>query len=1246
MKETAKTQTSPSPSRRKKADDGRMTTAEISRLREQKRIHRHTVTALIGLGLMVGGTVMYFSPHANASDDLVVYEMDDSQIRDMPEFTDADFAFGTTGGLSEDLLMAESTNTVTPHPDFLSVSQDEATRRSEEASEADLPEDGTYDPNHLLVNMASDSTQDDAVAAISDAGCVVDTMISESDGRFGASFTVSVPDGEDALDIYKRFLANPKVYSCGFNVYLEPASVQTDDTFELDGASDFSDGNTEEAAVSLTQLEDYGVFDNPEETYGDLNSDSFEISPESTSRFILQQTEDDPKGDSTNRWEYRHLKYEDVWNVTRSNGRVTVAVIDTGVYANHRDLRDAIFNPIYVDKKGKIKTLTRDECTDPQGHGTHVAGIIGATANNRFGTAGISYNARIMPIQLETLDSNGKVSAASLVSAFNHISDTRKADKEKGPLNPAQMSNVRVVNVSLGQLADVSNANDLFKKYYAPAMAKLRDSGVLVVAAAGNNTEQAAVPYASFPSYRGDEPCDNLLSVINLEANSSDAVNGKPHRKSSSNYNLPGRRDCEISAPGSNILSTYNTKDNSFTRLTGTSQAAPIVSGTAALMFSANPDLTAAEVKRIIIETADGSIGPSDGFDEETGYGEINPLAAVQKAKSTSKVDDEMNIGKKNSTSLKNITIQINGQSFPTFSYDRIGYDLQYNDMRTSVPETSFKFGNIPTGLTLYRRISDPEMGEEKENAVNNVKYREVNQVITFLFAAAPPMDEWEKELKQTLGIDPNLKDEEIPADQKSALDTELNKKLGLWNTNGDNLYGIYAFYVRFNIVTGILSAEDTSGGDATGINDIVAKSEESNVLLDVIKGMELVSAKTRGVIVEFQPELPEKTQYLKVDDPDAVDAGIEVINLPDGWASTVTPDSEGKSDEITPTGESEPVEAYTRKYTVTVSNFLESHDYPVVLWAESISASTAGDGAVGPMSSAIISSDPSGSSSTGYDPDAELDSGSPQSTVPTNYDELKGTKCNINNKPYGDFKFDKTSYVIYFKVGSNLPPQPQLILPSGWSLSAAESNQLQKGPKYPYGGTLFTLVVKKNNLSRTYNFAYAFASDGSAPTSGSTQGSERTVRPQQQQAQQQVAQQQTAATQQAQKPAATSQPVADKPDDVVTTYVNPDEQQETTTVEIGGFNSQDTQEVNAGNAPVQWKPTDSAGTTTPSGNQATGTNTTNTPIANTSPLTNFVSGGTLTQTGDAVVIVTGAIISGSSLIGVALARRRMRNVA
>lgn len=1193
MKKTTKQASSP----RRRKDDDRLTTAEISLLRERKRMHRHMVTAVIGLGLMAAGTAMYLSPHANASDDAIIEELDVSQItNDGLQFTDADFA------LSNEILdeMRQEEQAPTPSEKFLSPSEEEVKARLTQATEECLPEDGAYDPTTLIVTMASDTTQDDANALIADTGAEVITMFSEADGTFGASFSLRVPDGKPVLDLYREILSSRKVYSCGFNLLIQTASVQTDDQFMLNGATDWTDGNDNpDGDLTLNQLDNLDVFEDPAETYGDLKSaqgeQGFQVHAESLDPNGFELVEDDPA--SAERWEYQQLRYEDAWHVAKTNGRVTVAIMDTGVNASHRDLRNLIHNPVMIDDAGKATEVPKSQMTDTNGHGTHVAGVIGAQANNKFGVSGISYNARIMPIKLAER-SNGAVYLSAVTGAFDYI-----ADKNKEDLTNAQKNNVRVVNVSLCNAVSQEVANGWVRDLALP-LERLNQSGTLVVTAAGNANSDGQVPFISVPSYKGDgkDEAENTLSVINLEA--GDKATDAPHRRPTSNYNLPGRHDCEIAAPGTNIYATTNTSDHAFTRLTGTSQAAPIVSGTAALMFAANPDLTPAQAKQVMFETAIDLGKP--GFDDEYGYGEVNPVDAVAKAASTATVDDEMDIGKANSAALADVKLKVNGQSFPAFSYDKIGYDLEYNGMRDNLVDTQFEFHDIPTGYSLYRRVSDLKYGDIQTNASDNVTYRDISQVVTFLFA-------------KTNG-------QENP----SLIDTDV-------------LQGIYAFYIKYKLIITPVRAESD---DQAGADDAIVTAESVSQHNKVIEDMILVAGDSKRQVAKFNTLTPGKQQTLEVGSPEDVNVAPSVIGLTDGFVATVIPQDEAHQQDVTTEDKGEIKDAYVRNYNITVSNNVEEYDYPTMLYAESYGSPSAMDSPIRTQS-LPQSNEPTPDSANlkGSVPWEISQQDSPASTpgggdwgtsseTPTSdFKELSKMTCKINSKPYNEFNYEKTSYIINFPVGSTLPGAPQLSVPSGWSQSGVSTSEIPSSPKFPYGGTRHAIAVSKGTLRRQYEFSYSFYSDGKGGAASAK------------------ANQTTANTQQSQGTRTASTPasgttVADTPTQVSTTYVQGGEggtqgdgTQGNGVVTVDTLSGEQTQAVNNVNAPG------TSGGASTSGGTGTGTGTTKS-IANTSPLTNFVSGGRLTQTGDAVVIACGGAITVFGVGSVILARKRLRNLA
>ena len=314
-----------------------------------------------------------------------------------------------------------------------------------------------------------------------------------------------------------------------------------------------------------------------------------------------------------NDWWLRAVGAYEAWGKRKTLGAVTVAVIDTGCATNHEDLSPVIaagncYNAL-TGATGKAAVA------DVDGHGTHVAGIVSAVPNNRLGIAGVSYGASIMPVKAvakKTTDTS------SLIKAYSFIMRKRQAGV-----------NVRVVNVSLGGSSgyDPALMRAIDKAYY--------EYGILSVFAAGNDGESA--PYYCFPA----DFSEVGLSVISVGR--STAASKRGSRDSSSNYNVGSEKTKSLSAPGAGIVSTYPVALSrgaefgaGYHYLSGTSMAAPVVSGIAALAWAQNPSLTAGEMKSLLCSTAADilrSNGAGVGFDALTGYGLVQADSAVSNAK-------------------------------------------------------------------------------------------------------------------------------------------------------------------------------------------------------------------------------------------------------------------------------------------------------------------------------------------------------------------------------------------------------------------------------------------------------------------------------------------------------------------------------------------------------------------------------------------------------------------------------------
>ncbi|MEX0992434.1 MAG: S8 family peptidase [Solirubrobacterales bacterium] len=288
------------------------------------------------------------------------------------------------------------------------------------------------------------------------------------------------------------------------------------------------------------------------------------------------------------------------WNLSTGAG-VSVAVVDTGIDYNHPDLDGNIWqnpadpengsdddnNGFVDDTRGADLVDDDSDPSDDAGHGTHVAGIIGAEGNNGFGVAGVNWNVKLMALKF--LDSNGEGNTADAASAIDYAVD----------------HGARVINASWGGPA--------FSQTLYSSVKRAADRGVLFVAAAGNEGENA--DYS--PDYPAAFDLPNVISVA--ASDRTDTI--LPY----SNY---GSQVVDLAAPGDDIYSTVpeDTDPAGYTSFSGTSMAAPAVAGTAALYLSHFSGSTTDQARSAILNSADRL--PSMAGKTATG-GRLDAASAV-----------------------------------------------------------------------------------------------------------------------------------------------------------------------------------------------------------------------------------------------------------------------------------------------------------------------------------------------------------------------------------------------------------------------------------------------------------------------------------------------------------------------------------------------------------------------------------------------------------------------------------------
>ena len=277
-------------------------------------------------------------------------------------------------------------------------------------------------------------------------------------------------------------------------------------------------------------------------------------------------------------WNLSNIMTETGWNVSKGGEDVIIAVLDTGVQSDHPDLAGQLtagYNVIDGSQSAE----------DDVGHGTHVAGIIGAAVNNNEGVAGISWYNKVMPVKV--LDSSGAGTTYSVAEGIIWATD----------------NGAKVINMSLGNYASAQFLHDAIRYAY--------DRDVVLIAASGNdNTSRPGYP-AAYPE---------VFAVAATDAHEA--------RAPFSNYG----DYIDVAAPGDGIASTY--PGSQYAALSGTSMAAPHVAGLAGLIRTKNPLLTNEEVMEVMRSTAK-DLGKR-GKDEDFGYGQIDVIRALQAASGNS----------------------------------------------------------------------------------------------------------------------------------------------------------------------------------------------------------------------------------------------------------------------------------------------------------------------------------------------------------------------------------------------------------------------------------------------------------------------------------------------------------------------------------------------------------------------------------------------------------------------------------
>ena len=318
-------------------------------------------------------------------------------------------------------------------------------------------------------------------------------------------------------------------------------------------------------------------------------------------------------------WGLRYINAAEAWDISTGKAEIFVAVIDSGIDYLHEDLAANIARDL--DGNLGFDAVNKDaDPMDDHGHGTHVAGIIGAVGNNGIGTTGVNWKVGLLAVKV--LDSEIRGNDAGIIAGLNYVLE----QKERG-------LDIRVANMSLTGWREP--ILDQEKNPYGAAIKALSDAGILLVVAAGNEKQNLDSPeeyydWANFRKVdlRGKRPYPACFTFENMITVSSMAGDRAPSSFTNFSPNF-----VHLAAPGTDIPSTW--PGNGYKTISGTSMATPHVAGTAALIAARFPRKSAPEIKaRIVGNTImnyswEGRVVYGGYLDAAAALGEPDPAVPV-----------------------------------------------------------------------------------------------------------------------------------------------------------------------------------------------------------------------------------------------------------------------------------------------------------------------------------------------------------------------------------------------------------------------------------------------------------------------------------------------------------------------------------------------------------------------------------------------------------------------------------------
>jgi subtilisin family serine protease len=318
------------------------------------------------------------------------------------------------------------------------------------------------------------------------------------------------------------------------------------------------------------------------------------------------------------------INIQGLWDYTKGDQELIVAVIDSGMNMTHEDLQgrfwvnddEIIGNNIDDDGNGFIDDVNGwdfinndNDPSDDHGHGTNVGSIAMATGNNSFGISGVNWNSKIMVVK--SLDNNNSGSYSAMIESIYYAVD----------------NGAKVINFSIGGSSYSESLKNAVNYCY--------DNNVVFVACMMNYDNETTYYPAGFEkaiAVGATDPRDYRASPFNWTFGDG----------SSSGSNFGNHID--LVAPGLQIAGASLSSDSGYSYWSGTSQATPLVAGVASLLLSVNSTLSIDALKNYLINSADDQVGDPEedisGWDKYYGHGRLNATNAVNQVLTTNKIDN------------------------------------------------------------------------------------------------------------------------------------------------------------------------------------------------------------------------------------------------------------------------------------------------------------------------------------------------------------------------------------------------------------------------------------------------------------------------------------------------------------------------------------------------------------------------------------------------------------------------------